>query len=56
MVWTERVLSLQYQVAKTSARATLKAIVVVCSSMPRLSTRLSLNRVPTTLIRTTASQ
>lgn len=51
MVWTERVLSLAYQVAKTSARMMLKAIVVYWATP-----RLSLNRVPTTLIRTTASQ
>ena len=34
MVWTERVRSLQYQVAKVAIRQTLKAIVVVSSVTP----------------------
>ena len=56
MVWTERVRSTAYQTANTTARAALKTIVVVSSGTPALSTRLSVIRVPTMLISTTASQ
>ena len=56
IVWIDSVRSLAYQTAKVIASAMPKAIVVVCSGMPYPSTRLSLIRVPTTLIRTTASQ
>lgn len=56
MLWMDNVLSLAYQRAKVAANATPKTIVVVSSGTPKLSTRLSVIRVPTTLMRTTASQ
>jgi hypothetical protein len=51
-----RVRSTAYRTANTIARAALKAMVVVSSGTPALSTRLSVIRVPTMLINTTASQ
>ena len=56
MVWIESVLSLAYQAANVAASTTLKTIVVVTSETPKLSVRLSVISVPTTLISTTASQ
>ena len=56
MLWIDRVRSLAYQPPKTSASAIVKTTVVVISEMPRLSVRLSVISVPTTLISTTASQ
>ena len=46
----------RYQTAKTIASATEKTIVVVTSETPRLSVRLSVICVPTTLISTMPSQ
>ena len=56
MVWMESVFSLAYQTPNATASAMLKAIVVVSSGTPKLSTRLSVISVPTMLISTTASQ
>ena len=56
MVWIDRVRSLAYQAAKVTARATAKTIVLVISETPKPSVRLSVTRVPTTLISTTVSQ
>lgn len=56
MVWMDRVFSLAYQPMKAAMSATLKMMVVVSSGTPKLSLRLSVIRVPKTLIRTTASQ
>ena len=56
IVWIESVRSLAYQAANVAASATLKTIVVVTSETPKLSVRLSVISVPTTLISTTASQ
>jgi len=39
-----------------TAKARAKMMVVVCNETPKLSTRLSVMSVPTTLIKTTASQ
>ena len=50
------VFSLANQAANVAASATAKTIVVVTSETPKLSVRLSVISVPTTLIRTTASQ
>ena len=52
----ESVRSLAYQTAKTAARTKLNTTVVVTSETPKLPVRLSVIRVPTTLISTTASQ
>ena len=48
--------SLANQTAKTIARTMLKTIVVVTSETPKLSVRLSVICVPTTLISTIPSQ
>ena len=55
-MWIDSVRSLAYQAAKTPARTKLKTTVVVTSETPKLSVKLSVIRVPTTLISTTASQ
>ena len=55
-MWIESVLSLAYQAAKITASTMLKTTVVVTSETPKLSVRLSVISVPTTLISTTASQ
>ena len=54
--WIDRVCSLAYQAAKVPARAMVKPTAVTISGTPKLSTRLSVTRVPTTEISTTASQ
>src|SRR4051812_30557270 len=56
MLWVDRVRSRAYQAANVTARASANAIVVGSSETPRLSVRLSLTSVPTTLTRTTVSQ
>jgi len=56
MVWMDRVRSRAYQMPKTAARSTAKRVELIQSGTPRLSVRLSVSRVPTTLINTTASQ
>jgi hypothetical protein len=56
MVWMDRVRSLAYQAAKVMASRTAKIGVVTVRDTPRLSVRLSLTSVPTTLISTTANQ
>ncbi|MCU1409174.1 MAG: hypothetical protein JWM23_1254 [Microbacteriaceae bacterium] len=56
MAWIDRVRSLAYQAAKVAINAIATMIVVVSSGAPKLSVRLSVIRVPTTLIRTTAVQ
>jgi hypothetical protein len=56
MLWIDRVRSLRYQNAKVATRARLKASVLTWRGTPRLSVRLSLIKVPTTLIATTVSQ
>jgi hypothetical protein len=56
MLWIESVCSLAYQAANVTARATVKTTVVVTREMPRLSVRSSVMSVPTTPMRTTASQ
>jgi hypothetical protein len=56
MLWIESVCSLAHQAANVTARATVKTTVVVTREMPRLSVRSSVMSVPTTLMRTTASQ
>ena len=54
--WIDSVRSFRYQTENVTANAMLNAIVVVTSDTPKLSVRLSLMSVPTTLISTTASQ
>ena len=56
MVWIDSVRSRAYQVPKTTARSTENTAVLSHSGTPRASVRLSVRRVPTTLISTTASQ
>ena len=56
MLWIDSVFSLAYQPAKTSASTIEKTTVVVTRETPKLSVRLSVMSVPTTLISTTASQ
>ena len=56
MLWIDSVRSLAYQAAKITASATAKTTVVVTSATSKLSVRLSVMRVPTTLMSTTASQ
>ncbi|MDQ0777190.1 hypothetical protein QF026_005656 [Streptomyces aurantiacus] len=56
MLWMDSVRSLRYQAVNTIVRRTANAAVVVSSGTPMLSVRLSLTRVPTTLIRATAVQ
>ena len=56
MVWIDRVFSAAYQTANVAINATAKNAVDVSSVTSRLSTRLSVIRVPTTLIKTTANQ
>ena len=55
-MWIESVLSLANQIAKVKASTMQKTMVVVTSETPRLSVRLSVICVPTTLIRTMPSQ
>ena len=54
--WIDSVRSLANQAAKVRARATANPAVESTSGTPRLSFRLSVIRVPTTLMKTTASQ
>jgi len=56
MLWTDRVFSTGYHRVNVTAKARAKMMVVVCNETPKLSTRLSVMSVPTTLIKTTASQ
>ena len=56
MVWIDSVFSLAYQTPKVAASAAAKTPVVTFSGMPKLSVRLSVIRVPTTLINTTETQ
>ena len=56
MVWIDSVRSRAYQMPKTAARSTAKTVELIHSGTPRASVRLSVSRVPTTLISTTASQ
>ena len=56
MVWIDSVRSRAYQMPKTAASSTAKTVELIQSGTPRASVRLSVSRVPTTLIRTTASQ
>ena len=54
--WIESVRSLAYQAAKVAARATENAAVLANRLTPRLSVRLSVISVPTTLTSTTSTQ
>jgi len=56
MVWIDRVRSRAYQIEKTVARRTANTVELIQSGTPWPSVRLSVSRVPTTLISTTASQ
>src|SRR6201989_3693217 len=56
MVWIDRVRSRAYQSEKTTASSTEKTVVLIHSGTLCPSVRLSVSRVPTTLIRTTLSQ
>lgn len=56
MEWIDSVRSRRYQMAKTTAKATAKIVLLTASGTPRESVRVSVTSVPTTLIRTTASQ
>jgi len=53
MEWIDSVFSLAYQRANVASRARPNKAVVVSSAPPKLSTRLSVMRVPTMLISTT---
>src|SRR3954470_1409956 len=55
IVWIDRVRSRAYQIEKTTARSTEKTVVLIQSGTLCPSVRLSVSRVPTTLIRTTES-
>ena len=54
--WIDSVRSRAYQTAKTQARRTANTVELIQSGTPRASVRLSVSRVPTTLMSTTASQ
>ncbi len=54
--WIDNVFSRAYHAAKTPARTTAKTALLRASGTPWASVRLSVSRVPTTLISTTASQ
>ncbi|MET3803108.1 hypothetical protein ABIB25_000092 [Nakamurella sp. UYEF19] len=56
MVWIDRDPSVAYQAAKVTASATANTSVAIGRVTPKLSVRLSVIKVPTTLISTTASQ
>jgi hypothetical protein len=56
MLWIDRVRSVRHQTRNTPAGAIPKTAVVTARGTPRLLVRLSLTRVPTTLISTTTSQ
>ena len=56
MVWIDSVRSRAYQMPNTTASSAANAVVLIHSGTPRASVRLSVSRVPTTLISTTASQ
>jgi len=56
IVWTESVLSIVYQAAKVVANAAENTAVVANRLIPKLSVRLSVISVPTTLTNTTVSQ
>ena len=56
IVWIESVRSSANHTMNVAARAAPKTTVVVTSETPRLSVRLSVMRVPTMLMSTTASQ
>lgn len=55
MVWIDSVRSLANHTANVTASSTANRIVVVCKGTPMSSASLSLMRVPTMLINTTAS-
>jgi hypothetical protein len=56
MLWMDSVRSEAYQTPNTTARIMEKIGVVVASGILKLSVRLSVIRVPTTLSRTTTDQ
>ena len=56
MVWIDSVFSTPNHTPKAVNMATVKMAVVVQRLTPKLSTRLSVMRVPTTLMRTMESQ
>src|SRR5581483_1302812 len=56
MLWIDSVPSAAYHQANTPPRTTVNTTVVASSGTPRLSERLSVTNVPTTLISATASQ
>ena len=56
MPWIERVPSVRYQAMNTAISPTKNTVVVDTRLTPRLSVRLSVTRVPTTLTRTTTVQ
>ncbi len=56
IVWMDSVRSRAYQMPNTAASSTANTVVLIHSGTFCPSVRLSVSRVPTTLISTTASQ
>ena len=56
ILWIERVLSDRYQAQKTIPKITAKTGVEVVSGTFKPSLKLSVNKVPATLIKTTTNQ